>query len=79
MENNSNNEIFFFQAMGIVFDLHKFGSIIVVIGDENCGYHPFLLGLIDIDENNIRTLTHLLLSLYEHGKLAFLLVKNSMI
>ena len=79
MESNDNNENVFFQTMGNLIDLHEFGSIVNILGDGNCGYHSFLLGLTDIDKNNIRTVIDLRFSLYLHGGLAFQKLKNSTI
>ena len=51
LEKSTDNEILFLETMGVVIDFHESGSIIDVPKDQNCGYHSFLLGFIDFDEN----------------------------
>lgn len=77
LEKNTNNGFVFFQTMGIVIDFHEFGSIIDVPKDGNCGYHSFLLGLINIDGNLKKTITNLRFELYEHGVLSLSKLKKS--
>ena len=77
LEKNTNNEIVFFEKIGSVIDFHEFGSIIDVPKDGNCGYHSFLLGLIDIDGNLKKTITNSRFELYEHGVLSLSKLKES--
>ena len=64
MESKHRSEIVFFETIGSVIDLHEFGSIIDVPRDNNCGYYSFLLGLIYIGRNDIKSITGLRFSLH---------------